>query len=125
MANGISRGFRLYWGKIIGTLAGLATRQPWVALLGLFVGDQFDRGFAARHRQFEYQGAIVGRLPEEYVRPLFQTMGHLAKSDGRVSEAEIRVARSIMHRIGLGPAKVRHAISWFEDGKRPEFPLLQ
>ena len=125
MPNGISRGFRLYWGKIIGTLAGLATRQPWVALLGLFVGDQFDRGFAARRRQFEYQGAIVGRLPEEYVRPLFQTMGHLAKSDGRVSEAEIRAARSIMHRIGLRPAKVRQAISWFEDGKRPEFPLLQ
>lgn len=113
----------MYWGKIIGTLAGLATLKPWFALLGLFLGHQFDRGFAARYRDFEYQGARVGHLPEEYVRPLFQAMGHLAKSDGRVSEAEIRAVRSIMHRIGLGPAKVRHAINWFDDGKRADFPL--
>ena len=115
----------MYWGKIIGTLAGLATLKPWFALLGLFLGHQFDRGFAARYREFEYQGSTVGRLPEEYVRPLFQSMGHLAKSDGRVSDAEIRAARSIMHRIGLGPAKVRSAINWFDDGKRTDFPLQQ
>ena len=115
----------MFWGKIIGTLVGLATRQPWLALLGLFLGHQFDRGFTARYRDFQFKGSAVGRLPEEYVRPLFQAMGHLAKIDGRVSEAEIRVARSIMHRVGLGPAKVRHAINWFEDGKRADFPLPQ
>ena len=115
----------MYWGKIIGTLAGLATLKPWFVLLGLFLGHQFDRGFSARYREFEYQGRTIGRLPEEYVRALFQSMGHLAKSDGRVSEAEIRAARSIMHRIGLGPAKVRSAIIWFDDGKRTDFQLQQ
>jgi DnaJ like chaperone protein len=30
-----------------------------------------------------------------------------------------------MHRIGLGPAKVRNAINWFDDGKRADFPLQQ
>ena len=115
----------MYWGKIIGTLAGLATLKPWFVLLGLFLGHQFDRGFSARYRDFEYQGRTIGRLPEEYVRALFQSMGHLAKSDGRVSEVEIRAARSIMHRIGLGPAKVRNAINWFDDGKRTDFPLQQ
>jgi DnaJ like chaperone protein len=115
----------LYWGKIIGTLAGLATLKPWFVLLGLLAGHQFDRGFAARFRDFEFQGKSVGRLPEEYIRPLFQAMGHLAKSDGRVSQAEIRAARSIMHRIGLGPASVRNAMHWFEEGKRPDYPLLQ
>lgn len=125
LRNAFSRGSRLYWGKIIGTLAGLATLKPWFALVGLFLGHQFDRGFAARYRDFEFQGRTVGRLPEEYVRPLFEAMGHLAKSDGRVSEAEIRAARSIMHRIGLGPARVRNAMNWFEDGKRADYPLLQ
>ena len=115
----------MYWGKIIGTLAGLATLKPWFALLGLILGHQFDRGFSARFRNFQQQGAPVGRLPEEYLRPLFQTMGHLAKTDGRVSEAEIRATRAIMHRLGLGPAKVRNAMHWFEDGKRASFPLLQ
>ena len=115
----------MYWGKIIGTLAGAITLKPWFALLGLALGHQFDRGFAAKYRDFESRGRSIGRLPEEYIRPLFQAMGHLAKSDGRVSEAEIRATRSIMHRIGLGPARVRNAMNWFEDGKRPDYPLLQ
>ncbi len=115
----------MYWGKIIGTLAGLATLKPLFALLGLFIGHQFDRGFAERYRKFQRAGAGVGRLSDDYVRALFQTMGHLSKVDGRVSEDEIRAARAIMHRIGLGPAKVRHAINWFEDGKKVVFPLVQ
>jgi len=115
----------LYWGKIIGTLAGLATLKPWFALLGLFLGHQFDRGFAEKYRSFERQGADIGRLPDEYIRALFQTMGHLTKSDGRVSQAEIRAARAVMHRVGLGPAQVRRAINWFDEGKQPGFPLVQ
>lgn len=52
-------------------------------------------------------------------------MGNIAKVDGRVSEDEIRAARSVMHRMGLGPAQVRHAINWFDTGKQPGFPLIQ
>lgn len=115
----------MYWGKIIGTLAGLATLKPWFALLGFILGHQVDRFIVAQYRSFEQHSGPVGRLPEEYLRPLFQTMGHLAKTDGRVSEEEIRATRAIMHRLGLGPAKVRNAINWFEDGKRSSFPLLQ
>jgi DnaJ like chaperone protein len=115
----------LYWGKIIGTLVGLATLKPWFALLGLILGHQFDRGFAEKYRSFERQGADIGRLPDDYIRALFQTMGHLTKSDGRVSQAEIRAARAVMHRVGLGPAQVRHAINWFDEGKQPGFPLVQ
>ena len=115
----------MYWGKVIGTLAGLATLKPWFAVIGLFLGHQFDRGFADRYRNFEELGAKVGRVSDDFVRALFQGMGHLAKSDGRVSEEEIRAARMIMHRLGLSPSSVRRAINWFEDGKRPGFPLLQ
>ena len=28
----------MYWGKIIGTLAGVATLKPWFVLLGLLLG---------------------------------------------------------------------------------------
>jgi DnaJ like chaperone protein len=115
----------LYWGKIIGTVLGLATLKPWFALLGLFAGHQFDRGFARRFDSFQQQGSSVGRLPDEFVRALFQAMGHLSKVDGRVSEGEIRAARSVMHRIGLGPAQVRKAIGYFDTGKQPGFPLTQ
>lgn len=115
----------MYWGKIIGTLAGLATMKPWFALLGLFLGHQFDRGFADRYRDFEKQGANLGRFSDDFVRALFTTMGHLAKVDGRVSEDEIRAARMVMHRLGLSPANVRRAIGWFDEGKQPAFPLVQ
>jgi len=115
----------VYWGKIIGTLAGLATRKPWFALLGLFLGHQFDRGFKDRFRDFEEQGAEIGRVSDAFVRALFRSMGHLAKVDGRVSEEEIRAARLIMHRLGLSPANVRRAIAWFDEGKHPGFALVQ
>ena len=116
---------RLYWGKIIGTLAGLAVKNPWAALAGFILGHQFDRGFADRFRIFEKQGASIPRVSEDFVRALFQAMGHLAKVDGRVSEDEIRSARMVMHRLSLNPAQVRRAIAWFDAGKEPGFPLIQ
>lgn len=112
-----------YWGKVIGTVAGLATLRPWLALLGLLIGHQFDRGFAERYSRLG-AGTRVGRLPEPFVRGLFGTMGHLAKADGRVTEDEIRAARTMMHRLGLGPGQVRHAIDWFQAGKDAAFPLV-
>lgn len=115
----------LYWGKIIGTLAGLATMKPLLGLLGLFLGHQFDRGFSERSKRHRDQESAAGLLGDAYLRALFQTMGHLAKVDGRVTEDEIRATRSVMHRLGLGPAKVRHAIAWFNEGKSSGFPLQQ
>jgi len=115
---------RLYWGKIIGTLAGLAMRNPWAAVAGFILGHQFDRGFADRFRLFEKQGASIPRVSEDFVRALFQAMGHLAKVDGRVSEDEIRSARMVMHRLSLNPAQVRRAMAWFDAGKAPGFPLI-
>ena len=115
----------MYWGKIIGTLAGLAMRNPWAALAGFILGHQFDRGFAQRFRVFENQGSRIPRVSEGFVRALFQAMGHLVKVDGRVSEDEIRSARMVMHRLSLNPAQVRRAIAWFDEGKQPGFPLIQ
>jgi len=97
-----------------------------LALLAvLLVAYQFYRGFKKSVRTFEQEGADIERVPDEFVRALFGCMGHLAKSDGRVSEDEIRAARLIMHRLGLSPAMVRRAIAWFDDGKRSGFPLVQ
>lgn len=116
-----------YWGKIIGMLAGLATGRLWLALLGLILGHQFDRGFAKRFSYFERGGfdTRLDRLPESFVKALFQTMGHLAKADGRVTEDEIRASRALMHRLGLGSSQIRQAIDWFESGKKQSFPLLE
>ena len=89
----------------------------------LLVAYQFYRGFRHSMHTFQQDGADIGRLSDEFVRALFGCMGHLAKSDGRVSEDEIRAARLIMHRLGLAPAKVRNAMNWFEEGERPGFAV--
>lgn len=111
-----------HWGKVVGVVAGLATGRPWLALLGLLIGHQFDRGFAARFAKLGAEQVRVDRLPQNFIRPLFEVMGHLAKVDGRVSEDEIRAARSLMHRLGLRPEDVRRAIGWFQSGKQSSFP---
>lgn len=108
-----------YWGKLVGTMAGLAA-GPWGAVVGLVLGDQFDRGYA---RYSDRKATRLDRLPQPYVRTLFRTMGFLAKADGRVSEDEIRAARKLMHRLGLDPADTRAAMGWFTSGKEPAFPL--
>lgn len=115
------KGCALYWGKIIGTLAGLATTRPLLAVVGLLLGHQFDRGFAERASKASGEARDFARVDEAFVAALFKCMGHLAKTDGRVSEDEIRAARSVMHRLSLGPADVRKAIHWFEDGKAATF----
>ncbi len=115
-----------YWGKVIGALGGLATGRPWMALIGLLLGHQFDRGFADRFTRFgpDVSAARLEHLPQAYLRALFETMGHLAKADGRVTEHEIRAARVLMHRLGLGPLEIRKAINWFESGKEASYPLI-
>lgn len=115
-----------YWGKLIGTLGGLATGRPWMALIGLLFGHQFDRGFADRFTRFgpDVSPSRLEHLPQPYLRALFETMGHLAKADGRVTEDEIRAARALMHRLGLGPTEIRRAVKWFESGKDASYPVV-
>jgi len=115
-----------FWGKIVGAMAGLATGKPLLAFLGVLLGHQFDRGFAER---FAYAGADrnsekLQHLPEYFTRALFQIMGYLAKSDGRVSEDEIRAARALMYRLSMRSTQINRAILWFEAGKSGTFPLL-
>lgn len=115
-----------YWGKVIGSLAGFATGRPWMAIIGLLIGHQFDRGFADKFTKFgpDVSSSKLERLPEPFIRALFHSMGYVAKADGRVSEEEIRAARALMHRLGLAPAQIRRAITWFDAGKEPGFQLL-
>jgi DnaJ like chaperone protein len=96
-----------------------------VLIVVLLIAYQFYRGFRNSTRAFDDDSETRVRVSDEFVRALFGCMGHLAKSDGRVSEDEIRAARLVMHRLGLSPAQVRRAIHWFDDGKRAGFPLVQ
>lgn len=65
------------------------------------------------------------RAPEAggYIGPLFALLGAVAKSDGRVSEAEIAIAERVMSRMGLDTEQRKQAIGAFNVGKQPEFDV--
>lgn len=97
-----------FFGLIIGHLPG--------AITGGIIGFVFDN---LRHSQRRQATPEVGG----FVGPLFALLGAVAKSDGRVSEAEIAVAERMMARMGLDAAQRQQAIASFNAGKQPEFDV--
>jgi DnaJ like chaperone protein len=111
-------------GKIGGGLLGLLVTggHPVGAAIGVFLGHQFDRGLAGG-RGYGFSGGSSAERQQVFFESAFLAMGHVAKADGRVSEQEIQVARSIMHQWNLGPEEVKRAIELFTRGKNPGFPI--
>lgn len=110
-----------WWGKIVGVAVGLLLGKWLGGLVGLVIGHQFDRGFAGRAKAED--ASARSRVQRDFFTTTFAVMGHLAKADGRVSEEEVRAARSVMHRMSLSPERVQMAIRLFNDGKAAEFDL--
>jgi len=104
-------------GKLVGAVLGSALGGPVGAVVGTFLGHQFDRGLQDRKAR-DWGG--VGRV---FFETTFGVMGHVAKADGRVTEAEIQAARGIMGRMRLTPVQVEEAIALFREGKASDWPL--
>jgi DnaJ like chaperone protein len=101
----------------------------WFAVAGLFMGRGIVGaavgailGFVFDNLRFNQRRAAI---PESggYVSPLFALLGAIAKSDGRVSEAEIAVVERLMSRMGLANGDRQIAIQAFNAGKQPEFDV--
>ena len=63
--------------------------------------------------------ALIERahLPRWCRRPLFFFLGYIAKAEGRVTEADIGYAESLIKAMRLSKRQRRRAIGWFQDGK--------
>ena len=120
-----SGGKRVSWvGKLIGGALGFVVSGGNIigAALGAFVGHQFDRGLKLGGGTGSQAGAGRFSAAERqavFFETTFLVMGYVAKADGRVTEDEIRAARSVMHRMQLRPEAVRRAIDLFAEGKQP------
>ncbi|MGC1521470.1 MAG: co-chaperone DjlA [Steroidobacteraceae bacterium] len=110
-------------GKFFGAVIGLmATRTVWGAVLGAVIGHMADDSGILGGRPGAWRsagGAPAGSpsISDEFFRTAFEIMGHVAKSDGRVSEAEIDAARQLMHELNLGTHDTSVAIERFRAGK--------
>jgi DnaJ like chaperone protein len=118
-------------GKFFGALIGfLITRNVWGAVMGAVIGHLFDESagfgyansaYATAAAQADAAGGATASVSEVFFRTTFELMGHVAKSDGHVSEAEIGAARRLMAELRLGPAEINAAIACFRSGKAPGY----
>jgi DnaJ like chaperone protein len=108
-------------GKVAGGLLGGLVLGPLGAALGVLVGHQFDEHSEVALPPLRPEE--LAAIGERFFRATFRVMGCLAKADGRVSELEIAVARSIMDELRLNEPQVREAIACFTAGKSSDFEL--
>jgi DnaJ like chaperone protein len=111
-----------WMGKLVGGLLGMVTLGPPGAILGVLLGHQYDVN-KSRDDDAPADIADAAAIADKFFRTTFRVMGHVAKSDGRVSEKEIEAARAVMTELRLLPSQVRMAIAHFTDGKQPGFDL--
>lgn len=112
-----------WWGKIIGGAFGFMLGGPLGAMLGAALGHNFDKGLKLTA---EYGGMAYGdqeRVQAAFFTATFSIMGHIAKADGKVTQAEIANTEAIMARMRLDPQQRKAAIKLFDEGKADDFPL--
>ena len=103
------------WGKLIGGIIGLLRGGITGAIFGIFLGHMLDRFLAGL--------GGVNRTRDAFFGAVFSTLGHLSKSDGRVTQAEIAAAEQLMRRMQLTGEERQRAIRFFQQGKEAGFDL--
>jgi DnaJ like chaperone protein len=104
----------MFFGALIGLLI---TKSAWGAAIGAFIGQMLDPSARGRIATSGGSTSISG----EFFRSTFEIMGYVAKSDGRVSEAEIGAARGLMAELHLSPQDINVAIACFRTGKSANY----
>jgi DnaJ like chaperone protein len=105
-------------GAFFGGLIGLlATRSVWGAVVGALIGHLIEQSGAFGTAAGAARATHSISISDEFFRTTFELMGHVAKSDGRVTEAEIDAARRLMHELNLGAREIGIAIACFRAGK--------
>ena len=89
------------WGKILGVLFGFMFLKIPGAILGLIVGHFFDKAYSQDFNQLGGFGRFFTdqnsmKQQAVFFHSLFSALGHLAKSDGKVTSREIQIATALM-----------------------------
>lgn len=114
-----------WWGKIAGAFFGYLMAGPVGAIVGIIIGNLFDRGL---HQHFSrphwsYHSERRQAVQKVFFQATFLVLGHVAKADGRVSAEEINMAKGIMEEMRLSKEQKKEAKRLFTKGKQPDFNL--
>lgn len=121
----------MMFGKLLGAFFGFLLGGPFGLILGIIIGHYFDKSLRENlHQQNLFGFAFpkssnIAAIQTVFFQNTFLVMGYIAKSDGRVSEAEIRYARTIMNQLSLTPEQIQQAIQFFNEGKSGSFPMAK
>lgn len=113
-------------GKLIGILLGSMIFNLPGAIIGFFIGHQFDKARMQQTRGFQ-SGFGTGSTQQnqtEFFQAAYAVMGHVAKASGQVTQEEIQLASVMMDRMNLSDEQKRIAQEAFRQGKDANFPLL-
>lgn len=101
---------------LLGAGTGMAFGGPIGALVGAAVG--YGLGKMGDSTEDEQE-----RIAVVFFSTVFATMGHVAKTDGRVSEEEVSLATDLIDELELDAEQREFAKNLFREGKAPDFPL--
>jgi DnaJ like chaperone protein len=109
-------------GKVVGGAFGFLMGGPLGAVLGAAFGHQLDQnGADLRLGVDDFGSDDPHRVQMTFFNATFSIMGHIAKSDGRVTETEIAFARDLMTRMDLTEDLKIAAMHLYNEGKHSEF----
>ncbi len=97
-------------------LMGLIFGGFWGLILGLGAGWFLPRLLAGRV-------SATQSFSRSFFEAAFSVMGHIAKSDGRVTREEILTATRVMDQFQMDAAAREQAKHFFNQGKQPDFDL--
>ncbi len=112
-------------GKFFGGAFGFLLGGPLGAILGASIGHQFDEGIAGIDgiERETFGHGEQHRVQMAFFTATFAVMGHIAKADGKVSQAEINLAKRVMDEMALPPEMRDTAKKLFQQGKNKDFSL--
>lgn len=110
-------------GKVVGGAFGFLMGGPLGAILGASVGHQFDGGMQGFDGDEQLNPGDQHRVQMAFFTATFSVMGHIAKADGKVTAAEINLAKRVMDQLVLTEEMRATAINLFQQGKAANFPI--
>jgi DnaJ like chaperone protein len=116
-----------WWGKLLGAGLGFLIGGPPGALLGIFIGNLFDKGLHEHISKphWHYHAESSKNVKQAFLRALFLMMGNMAKVDGRVSEQEIQFTKTVMQELRLNSNERTAAQRFFTQGKEINFQISE
>lgn len=111
----------MFLGRLIGAVIGYSVYNFIGGVIGFAVGHFFDRGLTA----FKQGVSPEDRqdIEKAFFDVVFPLLGKLAKSDGRISEDEVKTTEQLMTKMGLSTNARAEAIENFKRGAEPDYDV--